>query len=64
MVQLDKLTVERDLHARELRRIRDAENSKFKGNPVLDHRYLLLSLLGKGGFSEVYKVIKKTLLII
>jgi len=26
--------------------------------PILNERYQLLSLLGKGGFSEVYKVLK------
>ena len=28
---------------------------RFKDNPILNDRYLLLSLLGKGGFSEVHK---------
>ena len=30
--------------------------SRFKDNPILSDRYLLLHLLGKGGFSEVHKV--------
>ena len=29
---------------------------RFKDHPTLNKRYLLLNLLGKGGFSEVYKV--------
>ncbi|KAK2570247.1 Serine/threonine-protein kinase tousled-like 1 [Acropora cervicornis] len=28
---------------------------RFKDHPTLNQRYLLLNLLGKGGFSEVYK---------
>lgn len=30
---------------------------RFKDHPTLNERYLLLHLLGRGGFSEVYKVI-------
>ena len=29
---------------------------RFQDHPVLNERYLLLSLIGKGGFSEVHKV--------
>ena len=29
---------------------------RFKDHPTLNERYLLLYLLGRGGFSEVYKV--------
>ena len=45
----------------EFKRMRDEENSKYfhthskKKYSVLQSRYLLLSLLGKGGYSEVYK---------
>lgn len=30
---------------------------RFKDHPTLNERYLLLHLLGRGGFSEVYKVL-------
>lgn len=30
--------------------------ARFKDHPTLNDRYLLLHLLGRGGFSEVYKV--------
>jgi len=33
---------------------------RFNHHPVLNDRYLLLSLLGKGGFSEVHKVSSHT----
>ena len=41
---------------RELKRLRDQDSSRWCGQPVLSERYLLMSLLGKGGFSEVFKV--------
>ena len=45
------------VHARrELKRLKDEERRRFKDNPVLAERYLLLRLLGKGGFSEVFQV--------
>lgn len=40
-----------------MKRIADEDSAKYKDLPHrLTDRYLLLSLLGKGGFSEVYKV--------
>ncbi|KAL6043926.1 Serine/threonine-protein kinase tousled-like 2, partial [Balamuthia mandrillaris] len=53
--QLNKLVFEKKLHIRELKRASDEDNSRFNNHPVLNQRYLLLNLLGKGGFSEVYK---------
>ncbi|KAJ3178403.1 hypothetical protein HDU85_005201 [Gaertneriomyces sp. JEL0708] len=53
--QLEKLTAERDVHIKEWRRIRDEDQSRFNKHPVLNGRYLLLELIGKGGFSEVHK---------
>jgi len=51
----DKLHRERSLHIREMKRIQHEDVSKYKSNIELNGRYLLLNLLGKGGFSEVYK---------
>ena len=54
-VQLEQLERERNLHIRELKRIQNEDNSRFKDHTTLNDRYLLLTLLGKGGFSEVHK---------
>ncbi|KAL5006577.1 hypothetical protein ScPMuIL_015383 [Solemya velum] len=54
-MELEKLERERNLHIRELKRIHNEDNSRFKDHPTLNDRYLLLNLLGKGGFSEVHK---------
>ncbi|XP_070565414.1 serine/threonine-protein kinase tousled-like 2 isoform X2 [Ptychodera flava] len=54
-MELEKLERERNLHIRELKRIHNEDQSRFKDHPVLNERYLLLHLLGKGGFSEVHK---------
>ncbi|CAH1789151.1 unnamed protein product [Owenia fusiformis] len=54
-LELEKLERERNLHIRELKRIHNEDNSRFNKHPVLNDRYLLLNLLGKGGFSEVHK---------
>jgi hypothetical protein len=57
-LQLDKdrYNTEKILHIREYKRIRSEDSSKFNNFPILDSRYLLLNLIGKGGFSEVFKV--------
>ena len=47
---------ERNLHVRELKRITAEDASRFSSHPTLHSRYLLLHLIGRGGFSEVYKV--------
>jgi len=51
----EKLNIQKILHIRELQRIQDEEGSRFKELPVLRQQYLLLTLLGRGGFSEVFK---------
>jgi len=53
--ELDKLNHKRMLHVREIKRCNDEDNSKWNNHHVLNDRYVLLNLLGKGGFSEVYK---------
>ncbi|XP_039271234.2 serine/threonine-protein kinase tousled-like 1-B [Styela clava] len=53
--ELERLERERSLHIRELKRILNEDNSRFNDHPILHNRYLLLNMLGKGGFSEVYK---------
>ncbi|XP_070501505.1 serine/threonine-protein kinase tousled-like 2 isoform X2 [Chironomus tepperi] len=54
-LEMEKLERERNLHIRELKRIHNEDQSRFSNHPVLNERYLLLMLLGKGGFSEVHK---------
>lgn len=51
---------ERELHIREIRRFSDERSSEFSANPMLNHRYLLLNLLGRGGFSQVFKAVDMT----
>eukprot|EP00063_Salmo_salar_P021527 XP_013996362.1 PREDICTED: serine/threonine-protein kinase tousled-like 1-B isoform X1 [Salmo salar] len=53
--ELERLERVRNLHIRELKRINNEDSSSFKDHPTLNERYLLLYLLGRGGFSEVYK---------
>lgn len=49
------LARERELLVRELRRQSDERTSSFSDFLTLNKRYLLLNLLGRGGFSEVFK---------
>eukprot|EP00041_Stephanoeca_diplocostata_P018499 m.387604 g.387604 ORF g.387604 m.387604 type:complete len:691 (-) comp21033_c0_seq7:2476-4548(-) len=55
----EQLWRDRNVHVREMRRIEDEDLSKFQpgceGKDMLNERYVLMSLLGRGGFSEVYK---------
>lgn len=54
----ERLEREKYKHIRSLKRLRDQNMSKFRKFPRMGSRqqYVLFSLLGKGGFSEVYKV--------
>ena len=53
---MEQLERERNLHIREVKRVASEDASRFNSNPTLSSRYLLLQLVGKGGFSEVFKV--------
>lgn len=55
ILEYEKLERERNVHIRELKRIQVEDQSKWNDFPILNDRYLLLMLVGKGGFSEVYK---------
>jgi tousled-like kinase len=52
---LARLEIEKSAHVRELKRLRDEDGSRFNDFPVLHNRYLLLNMLGRGGFSEVFR---------
>lgn len=50
-----RLFKERDILVRELRRQSDERDSRFSQFLIMNDRYQLLNLLGRGGFSEVFK---------
>ncbi|PAV84329.1 hypothetical protein WR25_19432 [Diploscapter pachys] len=54
-MEKEKLEKERQLHLRELKRSSNEMASSYKDHALLNKRYLMLSLLGKGGFSEVWR---------
>ena len=51
----EALEREKNAHIRELKRARDEDSSRFNQHPLLGGRYVLMNMLGRGGFSEVYK---------
>lgn len=53
--QRSRLVRERDVLVRELRRQSDEDISAFNKFQTVNDRYVALNLLGRGGFSEVYK---------
>jgi len=50
-----KLAADRLLHLRRLKIVRALDNSQLRAYPVIKNRYQILNLVGRGGFSEVYK---------
>jgi len=48
------LYVEKGVHIRALKRVSSEDTSRFNSRPKLHDRYVLLSQLGRGGFSEVW----------
>ena len=52
--EMTNISAQRMTLIREMKRVADEENSVRNGFDLLVDRYLLLNLLGKGGFSEVY----------
>lgn len=54
--ELRLLESEKEVHKKELRRISCEDRSRFVHDlPCLSNRYILTSILGKGGFSEVWR---------
>eukprot|EP00850_Spirogloea_muscicola_P003019 SM000012S25281 [mRNA] locus=s12:161576:166310:+ [translate_table: standard] len=51
----ERYEADKQCHIREAKRVRDEESSRYSHFGILHKRYALLNLLGKGGFSEVFK---------
>ncbi len=59
--RLEKLEIEKIKYQIEFKRSMEEDKCRYGSNskekwPVLSNRYLIFSLLGRGGYSEVYKV--------
>ncbi|ETO31573.1 hypothetical protein RFI_05551 [Reticulomyxa filosa] len=54
-IEEESLEYRKKMHIKFVRLMNDEKKSKFNDFPILHDRYLFLTLLGKGGFSEVYK---------
>ena len=56
-VEEERVSAEKQRYVRLLKRVRDEDCSRFSAlSAPLAKRYVLLGMLGKGGFSEVFKV--------
>ncbi|CAD5223072.1 unnamed protein product [Bursaphelenchus xylophilus] len=55
ILEREMLERERNLHIREYKRIQYEDQSNYKNYMCFSEKYLLLTLLGKGGFSEVWQ---------
>eukprot|EP00559_Dactyliosolen_fragilissimus_P004829 CAMPEP_0184867564 /NCGR_PEP_ID=MMETSP0580-20130426/27055_1 /TAXON_ID=1118495 /ORGANISM="Dactyliosolen fragilissimus" /LENGTH=864 /DNA_ID=CAMNT_0027367925 /DNA_START=108 /DNA_END=2702 /DNA_ORIENTATION=- len=51
----ERLYKEKAMHIRSLKKVASEDGSRFKNRPKLHDQYILLSQLGKGGFSEVWR---------
>lgn len=51
----EKLNAERDVHSCRAKLVEEHKSSRFNDHRVLSNRYLLLNLIGKGGFSPVFE---------